>query len=140
MKTTLKIQEPPINAFPLIESLASHAEGALTTYSGLVRNHHQGKAVTQLYYECHPPLAEKMLQLICEDIPNKDLLANVLVVHRYGLLMPGDCAMFIAIASSHSKEALEAQQWMIHAIKTRLPMWKKEFYSDGSTSWIGSGI
>lgn len=112
--------------------------GALVVFEGTVRNHNQGRAVTQLEYEGAEALAAKeFLRLEAEVREQFDFL-KVLCVHRVGRLAPGDTAVWIGVTSVHRSAAFAACQFVIHELKKRLPIWKKEYYADGDSGWINA--
>jgi molybdopterin synthase catalytic subunit len=113
--------------------------GAVTTFVGRVRDHDPdaASAVVALEYTAHPD-AEQTLERITRDaIGSTEAL--VAVSHRIGRLEVGDAAVIIAVASPHRAEAFEVCRAVIEAIKTDLPVWKRQVEADGSTAWKGLG-
>jgi molybdopterin synthase catalytic subunit len=111
--------------------------GAIVTFSGTVRDNARGRDVTELDYEAYVPAAEKMLAHIGGEIVDRWPGVRTAITHRTGLLQPGESSVVIACAAAHRAEAFEAASYAIDRIKEIVPVWKKEFYADGST-WIGS--
>ncbi len=132
----IEITSSPIIAQPVIDSVRKNTHDAVVTFVGTVRNNSEGKQVLYLEYEAYPAMAEKKLNEIAKEIQTRWGIGDIAVVHRVGRLEIGDIAIVIAIGSPHWQEAFEACQYAIDRIKEAVPIWKKEFYEDGS-AWIG---
>lgn len=110
--------------------------GGFVAFEGWVRNHHLGRDVTSLTYEAYPPLALKEGERILEEaIESWDIL-DARAIHRVGPLAPGELAVWVGVCAAHRGDAYEASRWLIDAIKARVPIWKHEFYTDGSDEWV----
>ncbi|MEV4669598.1 molybdenum cofactor biosynthesis protein MoaE [Microbacterium sp. LWO12-1.2] len=115
--------------------------GAVTTFVGRVRDNDPEAAtpVVGLEYSAHPD-AEAALRRIAEQAgAGADARAVVAVTHRVGRLDVGDAAVVIAVASEHRAEAFEVCRAVIEAIKSDLPVWKRQLEVDGTSSWKGIG-
>ncbi len=132
-----RVTAEPLDARTVEAAVAGPAAGAIVTFTGPVRDHARGQAVTALEYEAYEPAAEKMLVRIGEEIRERWGLDRVAIVHRTGLLSVGEASVVIAVASAHRGEAFAACQYAIERLKEIVPIWKKESYADGAT-WIGS--
>lgn len=110
--------------------------GGVCSFEGVVRNHHEGKEVLRLNYEAYEPMAEKVLKQLKLEIESEWSACHVAVRHRYGELEIGDVAVAIVVWAPHRAEAFAACQAMINRIKKRVPIWKQEFYGDGSFEWV----
>ena len=111
--------------------------GGVATFIGFVRNESQGDAVTAMTLEHYPGMTEKAIGKIVNDVVNRWSLGDVLVIHRYGRLAPGDFIMMVATAAKHRKEAFEAADFLMDYLKSRAPFWKKEV-TDQSQDWVVS--
>lgn len=121
-----------------VEALVAGPDlGAICTFTGTVRDNARGRDVSALDYEAYVPAAEKMLAHIGLEIIDRWPGVRTAITHRTGLLQPGEASVVIACASAHRAEAFAAAEYAIDRIKEIVPIWKKEFYGDGST-WIGS--
>lgn len=115
----------------------NHPEcGGLCTFEGLVRNHHQGKNVTKLIYEAYVPMAESELSRLKNQIREEWPMCHVAVNHRIGEMQIGDVAVAIAVWAPHRHEAFVACEALIDRIKKTVPIWKQEFYTDGTKNWV----
>ena len=112
----------------------------MTTFVGRVRDHDPdaATAVVALEYSAHPD-AEATLHRIATDGDRRRLPPIVAVSHRVGRLAVGDAAVVIAVASPHRAEAFDVCRAIIEAIKTDLPVWKRQVEADGTTAWKGLG-
>jgi len=127
-----EIVEHPLELQKLYESVVTSDTGAINSFVGTVRNNFDGKQVVSLEYYCYVPMAEKVLREICSETCSRFEINRVAVQHRYGRLEIKDASVAIAVSAGHRKEAFEACRFVIEAIKTRLPVWKKEYFRDGS--------
>jgi molybdopterin synthase catalytic subunit len=109
--------------------------GGFCSFEGWVRNHHAGKAVDSLEYSCYQVLAEKEGNKIIDEAKEKFAIDSAYCTHRVGHLAIGDMAVFVAVGAAHRDAAFAACRFIIDEIKSRVPIWKKEHYGDGSTDW-----
>ena len=109
--------------------------GGYVVFEGMIRNVNHGKRVTHLEYEVYEPLAKKELRRICEYAAERFSLHYVRAVHREGRLSIGDTAVIIQTLSRHRREAFEGCRHVIDQLKARVPIWKKEYYDDGTSTW-----
>lgn len=114
-------------------------DGALCLFVGLVRDHHQGRAVARLEYEAYEDMALPLLARIEEEAARRWPGTTVRVVHRLGALAVGEASVAVAAASPHRKEAFAACRWAIDTLKATVPIWKKEYGPDGASWMEGPG-
>ncbi len=132
----VEITNIPIAAEKLRRNLADDACGAVVVFEGLVRNHHDGKKVTELSYECYRPMALKVLEQIRAEALGRWKLGKLIIAHRTGMIPIGEAAVWVGVSSAHRKEAFEACSWAMDEIKREAPIWKHEIYEDGTTLWV----
>jgi molybdopterin synthase catalytic subunit len=132
------ISDGPLPASLLTSAaLASPAHGAIASFIGVVRNHHHGRGVTHLIYDCYRPMAERMLaDLIAETTTRIDADLRAHVYHGIGRMAPGEASVVIHVATAHRVAAFDACRHLIERIKQDLPVWKQEFYDDGTSQWL----
>lgn len=130
------LSEQPLTPDELASRLADARTGAIVTFEGHVRNHHQGKKVTRLDYEAYEPLAVKEGRRILEEAYEAFDILAARCVHRVGRLEVGEPAIWIGVSAGHRRAAFQACQFVIDEIKRRVPIWKKEHYADGSSTWV----
>jgi molybdopterin synthase catalytic subunit len=111
------------------------SRGAVASFLGLVRDHHQGQGVERLEYSAYEPMAESEIDCIVSEASHR-WNATVAVEHRLGTLEIGDVAVAVAVATPHRGDALDACRYVIEELKQRVPIWKREHYADGSVGWV----
>ena len=126
-----------IDVHALSQAMQTPAAGAFTSFAGWVRNHHNGRVVTALEYEVFHVLAlSEGEKIIAEALAKFEIIA-VQAVHREGQAPVGECAVWVGVTATHRDAAFAACRYVIDEIKLRLPIWKKEFYADGSAPvWV----
>lgn len=131
-----QLSDTPIDTSNLRTSLLGQHSGGYVAFEGWVRNHHLGKAVTELHYEAYAALALKTGTAIVESAIDKFSLNAAICVHRTGRLLPGDPAVYVGVTAAHRSEAFAACRRIIDEIKADVPIWKYELYADGSSEWV----
>jgi molybdopterin synthase catalytic subunit len=126
----------PIDTQALLKEIADPQDGAAVLFLGVVRNHHQGRAVQRIDYEAYEPMALKELQKITEEVSRAHELQRVLVVHRFGRHEIGDASIAVVIGSPHRAPAFEAAKEIMDRVKADVPIWKKEHFEDGRIEWV----
>ena len=124
-----------IDRAALEEFVLDDANGALVTFSGIIRNHDHGASVTALDYSAHPD-AERFLTEACALVAQETGL-RVAAAHRIGSLVVGDTALVAAVAAPHRAEAFAATERLIVIIKSTVPIWKRQHLEGGTTEWVG---
>jgi molybdopterin synthase catalytic subunit len=132
----LRIVATAIEPELLKAELDDFACGALVTFEGWIRNHNEGRSVQRLEYEVYAPLAVKEGKQVLDQAAARWPINHALVVHREGLLELGDVAVWVGVSSPHRDEAFSACRWIIDEVKVRLPIWKKETWTDGDSGWV----
>jgi molybdopterin/thiamine biosynthesis adenylyltransferase/molybdopterin synthase catalytic subunit/rhodanese-related sulfurtransferase len=118
------------------QCLTDNAAGGYVGFEGWVRNHNEGKSVMALEYEAYTPMAEKEGRKIMDEARTRFEITGARCVHRVGKLSVGEMAVWIGVTAAHRKAAFDACEYIIDAVKQRLPIWKKETYADGDSGWI----
>jgi len=125
----------PLDLTALVETVTAPDRGGVVTFVGTVRDHHHGRQVTSLSYSAYEPMAESVCGTIRAEAERR-WPVRVAVVHRLGDLEIGDAAVAIAVASAHRDEAFAACRYVIEEIKRRVPIWKRERFTDGTEEWV----
>ena len=118
---------------------ATSQDGALCVFVGIVRDYNDGRAVSYLEYEAYEEMALALMQEIADELQQRWPVTNVRLVHRLGRLEIGEPSVAVAVTAAHRAEAFAACRHAIDTLKATVPIWKKEFYADGSR-WIGSPV
>lgn len=130
------LTDEPIDAHALVARVMRRSDGAYVLFEGVVRNHHEGKAVESIFYDAYRPMAEKEIEKIVNAVATEFPDTAVAIVHRLGHLVVGDSSIAIVAASPHRAEAFAACRAIIDRVKETVPIWKKERGPDGE-EWVG---
>jgi molybdopterin synthase catalytic subunit len=128
----------PIDPGLLIAEVGGPESGGVASFLGVVRNHQEGRAVLRLEYSAYEPMAEAEAGRIVAEAEAR-WPVRVALRHRLGALAVGDIAVAVVAASAHRAPAFEACRHVMEEVKRRLPVWKKEFFEDGTVTWVGAG-
>ncbi|GAV93421.1 molybdopterin converting factor large subunit [Actinomyces denticolens] len=129
-----EMTEDPVSAAELVRAVADRAAGAVVAFDGMVRDHDEGRSVESIAYSAHPSAGE-IIGRIAADIAARPGLRALAIVHRTGELAIGDTALGVAISADHRAEAFAALSDAVEEVKRRLPVWKNQRFSDGTTEW-----
>jgi molybdopterin synthase catalytic subunit len=137
----LKITYAPLN-LEEIYKLADNAEnGAVVLMSGTVRNQTNGEEVKYLEYQAYEPMAINIFQKISDRIFQQWQNTNRVVIHhRLGKLIIGEISVLVAVGCPHRGEAFSACRYAIDTLKHNAPIWKKEHFANGASSWVSIGM
>lgn len=131
-----RIQDTALN-LETFDTIQTFPEcGGTGVFIGTVRNHHEGRAVQALKYTAYAPVAEKMIRAIEQEIQEKYAVSYVRVIHRIGTLDIGDKAIIAIAYAPHRREAFQACEEAVERVKHEVPVWKEEFYTDGSSQYV----
>lgn len=119
----------------LAQEIVTDADGAVATFSGVVRGNNKGKKVVFLEYEAYPEMAVKMMERIRDEVKSTWGLERVRMQHRIGRLNVGETSVVIVVAAPHREDAFAACQYAINRLKRIVPIWKKEVFDDGEV-WV----
>jgi len=128
----------PLLVDALVDLVLTPGDGAVVTFVGTVRDQHQGRKVIALEYGAYAEMAESEMRRIGMEMIGKWGLHGIAMRHRTGKLEVGETSVIIAASSAHRREAFEACSEALDMLKETVPVWKKEYYEDG-TAWIGVG-
>ncbi len=122
----------------IVQPLSVASAGGFVLFDGRVRNRAGGREVIQLEYVAYPDLAFLEGQKLCQDAIDRFGLCAAEIVHRTGTLDIGETAVMVQVAAPHRREAFAGCEWIIDQLKVRVPIWKREVYSDGDSGWVGA--
>jgi molybdopterin synthase catalytic subunit len=109
--------------------------GALVSFVGLVRDLNDEQTVSQMILEHYPGMTEKALSSLENEARQRWKIIDALIIHRVGKLLPGDPIVLVAVTSAHRRDAFDACQFLMDALKTSAPFWKKETTPAGDR-WV----
>ena len=145
-----RIDEAAIDPREVEKAVWNPADGAVVTFSGVVRDHDAGREVLEIEYSAHPSAAERMEEL-CDQVAHEHTsptledgapldprrAVRLGVVHRVGVLPVGEIAVVVVAVAPHRAEAFAACSDLIHRLKHGVPIWKRQRFTDGVSEWVG---
>lgn len=132
------ITADPIDIAALLNRAHDPNAGAVVLFSGEVRNNSNGKMVAYLEYEAQVKMASNMIEEIIRQASQQWNLHIVIAVHRIGKVLISEPAVVVITATGHRREAYDANRYIIDRIKHEVPIWKCEYFSDGTKQWGGN--
>jgi molybdopterin synthase catalytic subunit len=158
----------PITVEQAIAAVESDTAGAVVSFSGVVRNHDGGKQVSRLSYSAHPTAHQVMADVVAGLVAEHSVPAGgqapggspdggaaggegageagkqqqpvrIWAAHRIGMLGIGDPALVCAVSAAHRGQAFEVCAELVDRIKAQVPIWKEQFFADGTVEWVGAG-
>ena len=130
------IVDLPIDPAALIEKVAAAGNGATVLFLGTVRDVNDGRSVTGIEYTAYRSMAERELATIVREAAVRCGSSDIAVEHRLGDLRVGECSVAVAVAHPHRGSAFDGARHVIEELKQRVPIWKREHYTDGSRGWV----
>jgi molybdopterin synthase catalytic subunit len=130
-----RVVDEPLSVAEHEDAVADKAAGAVVSFAGVVRDHDGGRSVTELEYVGHPTAAD-VLAGIATEFAGRPGLHAVAVSHRVGMLGIGDVALACAVSAAHRGEAFTACAELVDEVKKRLPIWKRQVFTDGEEEWV----
>jgi molybdopterin synthase catalytic subunit len=133
----VRVQREPFDVAAELERVKSSSlrVGGVALFVGVVRDFSQGHGVTKILFEHFPGMAEAKLAELRDAAVARFGLIDLVIVHRFGELAPGDDIVLIAAASEHRAAAFAGCSWCIDELKKVVPIWKKEHAPDGAV-WL----
>ena len=125
----------PIDVQRVADSVAGPSRGAVVLFLGTVRDHHAGRSVGKLTYSAYRSMALDGLRRIVDDLEAAAPGLRAAIVHRLGEVPVGEASVAIAVGSPHRAAAYEASRTALERLKTEIPIWKREHYSEGPPLW-----
>ena len=133
--STSHLSALPLDMAAMLQDAHHPGAGAVVLFSGEARDNSHGRTVNALEYEAHESMANKMIADILAEAKTKWGLKTALACHRTGRVAIGETAVVVITAAAHRGEAYEANRYIIDRIKSEAPIWKREFFADGTTEW-----
>lgn len=137
MTADIKISNTPLNIDACYSFVANNEAGGVNIFVGNVRNNTNGRDVVKLDFECYEKMALTEMQKIATEANNRWELSHIAIHHRIGTLLPGETAVVIAVATPHRAASFAACQFIIDTLKQTVPIWKKEYFTDGA-HWVSA--
>ena len=131
----VRISNAPISAESELVSLTGLGGGAVSSFTGIVRD---DGGVTAIELEHYPGMTEACLLRLIEAATVRWSLLGAVITHRVGIVPVGAPVVVVGAASGHRAEALEATAFLIDRLKTDAPFWKREHFADGTSKWVAA--
>ena len=119
-----------------LKIVSNPGNGAVILFLGAVRQVNEGRDVTGIDYAAYEAMAVRELQAIVEEGAARFDTLDVVVEHRLGELQVEDISVGIAVGHAHRDAAYGVSRWVIEELKRRVPIWKREHYTDGTREWV----
>lgn len=132
----IKLTNEPIAHHEMVENCRCNSAGAIVLFLGTVREITGNEQTLFLEYEAFAPLAEKALLEIAEEAKSKWAIQKLEIIHRLGILQPGETSIAVCVSCPHRADAFAACQQIMNKIKEVVPIWKKETSPKGVSNWI----
>lgn len=132
------VTEHPIVLAQHEELVGHQSAGAVVGFVGMIRDHDGGRRVVRLEYSAHPSAGEVMAEVVAEVAERSCGVRAVAASHRIGVLSIGEAALVAAVAADHRQAAFDTCAQLVDTVKARLPVWKHQFFADGTDEWVGS--
>jgi molybdopterin synthase catalytic subunit len=129
------LSDRPLDVGAVVARVSGPGIGGIVTFLGAVRDCARGRQVEHLEYEAYAGMAEREMEKIASEAGQRWPGARVAIAHRSGRLEVGDLAVVVAAGAPHRAEAFEACRFAIDTLKQSVPIWKKEFATDGEY-WV----
>lgn len=140
LKTSFQITLAPLFIDRVHQEASHPGNGAVVVMSGTVRDNTNGRPVDYLEYQAYEPMALKVFADIARQIQQRWPDANSVVIHhRIGKLRIGEISVLVAVGTPHRAEGFAACQFAIDTLKHNAPIWKKEYWRDGTSAWVSLG-
>lgn len=130
------VTHAPLDTQALLARVGDARDGAILLFLGVVRNHADGRSVSGMTYEAYREMAVDTLGAIAREASERLGTDRIAVEHRTGDLDVGEASVAIAVSGPHRAEAYDASRYVIEEIKKRLPVWKREHFTDGEARWV----
>lgn len=133
------IQHNDFNMAELVGRLrkaAAGQAGAIVSFTGYVRDYAPDKPTDTLFLEHYPGMCENEIETLCSHARQRWDIQDCIVVHRVGELHSAEQIVFVGVASAHRGDAFAACEYLIDALKTRAPFWKRETLANGERFWV----
>jgi molybdopterin synthase catalytic subunit len=135
--TSIKITSEKLDLTYCYDFVTDDFCGGISAFIGTVRNNTKGKEVLQLDFSAYEPMALKEMQKIADLALEKFNIKKIAIHHAIGMLQIGEIPVIITASSKHRKDAFLACEFAIDTLKETVPIWKKEYFTDGEV-WVNA--
>jgi molybdopterin synthase catalytic subunit len=136
MTSLASLVRAPIDPITIIRRVSNRGNGAVLVFLGAVRQVNDGRDVTGIDYAAYEAMAQRELETIVAEASAKFGTEDIAVQHRLGELGVEEVSVAIAVGHAHRDAAYSASRFVIEELKRRVPIWKREHYTDGTREWV----
>ncbi len=136
VKPLIQITKFEIDKNAALAAVADHNAGSNLLFLGTTRQFTDESETLELRYECYPGMAEREMTRLSSAAIAQWNLSGVAIIHRIGIVPPGQASLAVAVSSPHRQASFQAGSWLIDEIKRVVPVWKQEIDRQGNTHWI----
>ncbi|MEY2904911.1 MAG: hypothetical protein RJA52_927 [Bacteroidota bacterium] len=133
----VRLTDDKLNLEEISKLIHSEDSGGIVIFDGTVRNQTKTRSVVYLDFEAYTPMAIREMEKIAQKVKEKFDAHAVVIFHRTGRLFPGETAVLIGVATAHREAAFAGCKWAIDELKKTVPIWKKEYFTDGEV-WVAA--
>ena len=130
-----ELRDGPLSVDEVLRAVRDPAAGGIALFTGVVRDHDQGRGVARLSYSAHPSAGAE-LRRVAEKVAASFGVRALAAVHRTGALDVGEIAVVVAVSCPHRAEAFDACRARIDERKATEPIWKHQEFGDGGSEWV----
>lgn len=138
----IEVIETPIEPWSLLQEYEQQQaqlagrHGANVVFLGRMRDFNDDENVSEMRLEHYPQMTQRFLQGLAEQAMQQWDIMDILIQHRVGVLRPADTIVMVVVWAAHRAHAYAANQFLMEALKSRAPFWKKETLDDGRQRWV----
>jgi molybdopterin synthase catalytic subunit len=132
----IEIVENAIDPVTALQAVSNRNAGSNLLFLGTTRQFTGTTETVELRYECYAGMAKRQMQKLAAEASRKWELCAVAIIHRIGVVPPGEASLAVAVSSPHRQASFEAGAWLIDEIKRVVPVWKQEVDRSGTAVWV----
>lgn len=130
------VQDEPLSVDEVLSAVSDPSAGGTCLFVGTVRDLDHDRSVNKLAYSAHPTVVDRLTEVV-QQVADRHPVTALAAVHRVGDLAIGDLAVVVAVSAPHRGEAFDACRDLIDTLKSTVPIWKHQEFSDGGEEWVG---
>ncbi len=136
----VELTDQPLDTSQILAQMGSPTCGATVLFLGTTRRITDAKETQMLTYSAYAPMARHQMERLERQARSRWPVEKCILVHRLGEVPVGEASVAVAVATPHRRDAFEAANWLIDALKQLVPVWKKEHWSSGGQEWVHPGL
>ena len=136
----IELRQDLLHERDVAEYLRHPRAGAISVFAGTTRQFTGGRETERLEYECYEEMALAEMRRIVRNARSRWPLHRVCILHRLGEVPVTESSVIVGVSSTHRKDSFPACRYLIDTLKGQVPIWKREYYTDGTTEWVGGNL